>query len=239
MDIVPVIDLLGGQVVRARQGQRETYRPIRTPLSATSRPTDVAAGLLRLFPFRCLYAADIDAIERRATNETGIAALTAAAPGIDLWVDNGIADIEGARAFLAPGDRSLVIGSESQTGTHVLQALRDHPRIILSLDFRGDAFQGPPELLGDTAFWPDRVIVMTLARVGADAGPDAARVAAIGTRAAGRRIYAAGGVRDAADAHALAAAGAAGALVATALHNGALSPADLSEIAQPRGRAIS
>ena len=68
---------------------------------------------------------------------------------------------------------------------------------MLSLDFRGDAFQGPQEILTDPALWPRRVIVMTLARVGSGAGPDLARLAAIGSIAGGREIYAAGGVRDA------------------------------------------
>ncbi|MGA9866281.1 MAG: HisA/HisF-related TIM barrel protein [Acetobacteraceae bacterium] len=236
MDIIPVIDLLGGVVVHARQGQRETYRPIRTPLSTTSEPADVAAGLLRLFPFRHLYVADLDAIEGRGANDTSLAALSAAAPGLDVWVDGGIADTETAGTQLAHGARTLVIGSESQRDTQTLRALRDHPAIVLSLDFRGEAFQGPAELLDDAALWPRRVIVMTLARVGAQAGPDLARVAAIASRAPGRFIYAAGGVRDADDLRALAATGAAGVLVATALHSGALSPSDLNGIGRPPDR---
>ena len=35
MEIIPVVDLKGGVVVRARMGQREEYRPIETPLSPT------------------------------------------------------------------------------------------------------------------------------------------------------------------------------------------------------------
>ncbi|HEY5299584.1 MAG TPA: HisA/HisF-related TIM barrel protein [Acetobacteraceae bacterium] len=233
MDIVPVIDLLGGVVVHARQGQRDTYRPIRTPLSTTSEPADVAAGLLRLFPFRHLYVADLDAIEGRAANDAGLAALSAAAPGLDVWVDGGIADTNTAGTQLAHSARTLVIGSESQRDTRTLHALRDHPQVVLSLDFRGDAFQGPTDLL-DAALWPRRVIVMTLARVGAQAGPDLARVAAIASRAPGRLVYAAGGVRNADDLRDLVAAGAAGALVATALHNGVLSPAELEDISPTR-----
>ena len=51
------------------------------------------------------------------------------------------------------------------------------------------------------------------------------------SRAGGRRIYAAGGVRDRADMIALHAAGAAGVLVATALHAGTIKAGDLEEIA--------
>ena len=98
---------------------------------------------------------------------------------------------------------------------------------MLSLDFRGDAFQGPPEILAEPALWPRRIIVMTLARVGGGAGPDLRRFAAIRSIAGEREIYAAGGVRGAADLAALKAAGAAGALVATALHERRIVSADL------------
>ena len=90
-----------------------------------------------------------------------------------------------------------MLGSESQANLDLLREVRDDPRTVLSLDFRGDAFQGPPGILADPALWPGRVIVMTLARVGAGQGPDLARLAQIVARAgAGRRVYAAGGVRD-------------------------------------------
>ena len=101
---------------------------------------------------------------------------------------------------------------------------------MLSLDYRGDAFQGPEEILSEPKVWPRRVIVMTLARVGSGAGPDLARVGAIKTISGDREIYAAGGVRDAADLAALKAAGAAGALIATALHDGRIGKAELDAI---------
>ena len=63
MEVIPVIDLKGGAVVRARHGDRASYRPIETPLSPTSDPLDVVAGLLSVHAFRTLYIADLDAIE--------------------------------------------------------------------------------------------------------------------------------------------------------------------------------
>ena len=103
-------------------------------------------------------------------------------------------------------------------------------RVVLSLDFRGEAFQGPAEILAEPALWPRRVIMMTLARVGSGAGPDLERLAAIRSIAQSREIYAAGGVRDAADLKALKAAGASGALIATALHERRIVRADLEAI---------
>jgi phosphoribosylformimino-5-aminoimidazole carboxamide ribotide isomerase len=227
MDVIPVIDIKSGEVVHAQGGRRDSYRPIQTPLSPTSAPADVAAGLLRLAPFRQLYIADLDAIEGRGANDAAIEAIARAVPGVELWIDNGIAEAEAARAWLGGCAHCLVIGSESQHGIETIQSLRDERRVLLSLDFRGDAFQGPAGLLDDAAFWSARVIVMTLARVGAAAGPDTARVASIAARAQGRAIIGAGGVRNKADLSALKQAGAAAVLVATALHSGALTAEDL------------
>lgn len=231
MDVIPVIDIKNGQVVHAQGGRRDSYRPIQTPLSPTSAPADVAAGLLRLAPFRRLYIADLDAIEARAPNDAAIRSIAAAVPGVELWVDNGIGDADAALAWLERWPYCLVMGSESQRDTATIVSLRDEPRVLLSLDFRGDLFQGPAALLDDPALWPSRVIVMTLVRVGAAAGPDTERVAAIVAGAAGRAVFGAGGVRHGADIGALKSAGAAGVLVATALHNGALTGVELREFA--------
>ena len=100
--------------------------------------------------------------------------------------------------------------------------------MILSLDFRGDAFHGPEALLPMPELWPGRIIIMTLARVGSGAGPDLQRLATIRARGAGRRVFAAGGLRDARDLASIALHGGAGVLVASALHDGRLSASDLS-----------
>lgn len=233
MDVIPVIDIKNGQVVHAQGGRRNSYRPIQTPLSATSDPADVAAGLLRLAPFRKLYIADLDAIEGRAPNDTAIDAIAQAAPGVELWVDNGIAGAAVARGWLDRFAHCLVIGSESQHGSETIASLRGDKRVLLSLDFRGDVFQGPATLHRDPTIWPARVIVMTLARVGAAGGPDTDRIAEVVALAHGREVFGAGGIRDSADLDALASIGAAGVLVATALHTGALSGSDLRTFTRP------
>ncbi len=230
MDIIPVIDLKGGHVVHARQGRRDDYQPIETPLARSSAPLEIVSGLLGTHPFRRLYVADLDAIGATGEHRGELRAISERHPGIELWVDRGIGTHEAAREWLRVGVGSLVLGSESQTGTDLLRALREEPRVVLSLDFRDEAFQGPAAILEQPALWPVRVIVMTLARVGASQGPDLDRVADALRRRPGGSVYAAGGVRDIADLRALAALGAAGALVATALHAGALTASELRQL---------
>ncbi len=223
MRIIPVIDLMHGLVVRARQGERAAYQPIDTPLSPTADPVDVVTGLMRLAPFRILYVADLDAILERGDNFAVLDRLRRAFPDCQLWIDNGAADarrVDATRPFGA-----AVLGSESQRDLALVASERD---ALLSLDFREDAFQGPPELLARPDLWPSRIIVMTLARIGGGAGPDLQRLAAIRRAAGPRDVYAAGGLRDRADLEALQAAGVAGVLAASALHDGRITGADLA-----------
>jgi HisA/HisF family protein len=230
MDVIPVLDLQGGAVVRARMGRRDAYRPIETPLSPTSDPVDVARGLLSLNPFPILYVADLDAIERRGDNRAELVRLRAAVPDVTLWVDNGLADRAAAQSWLADGLGDLVLGSEAQANADLVRQLAADARVILSLDFRDRAFEGPAALLDNSHCWPSRVIVMTLARVGSGAGPDLERLRTIQERASGRHVYAAGGVRDAADLRALKASGVAGVLVASCLHDGRVRADDLARL---------
>ena len=230
-EIIPVIDLLDGAVVHARMGARARYRPIETPLCVGSAPLAVVGGLLALHPFRTLYVADLDAIAGRAGHDAVLRTIAAAHPSLSLWLDNGAAD-EATLARLSGAEAAtLVLGSETQRDVALASAHKGDPRLVLSLDFRGDAFQGPRALLETPALWPARVIAMTLAQVGSGAGPDFARLAAVKAAAARRAVYAAGGLRGLSDARALAAMGIAGALVATALHDGRLSRADLADLA--------
>ena len=223
MHVIPVIDLKAGCAVHARMGQRDRYRPIKTSLCQGSAPCDVVGSLLKLAPFPNLYVADLDAIENLGDHAAVLHTIGKAHPALDLWVDRGTSGAAEAEAWLGANRGTLVLGSESLDGTAILRALRHEPRVVLSLDFRGDGFAGPGRLLEDVAAWPERVVVMTLARVGAEQGPDLDRVSAIVGVSGRRRVYAAGGVRNAADLAALRHIGASGALVATALHTGALT----------------
>lgn len=217
--------------MHARRGERSRYRPIETPLSPTSKPLDVARGLLSIFPFETFYIADLDAIEGTGDNNAALTQLKAEFPDLAFWVDNGVADLAGAQSWLDAGLGHLVLGSETQREAALVRHLCTDERVILSLDHRGDAFLGPPELMRDADAWPSRLIAMTLARVGSALGPDLDRLAAIRRRSCDRRLYAAGGVRDEADLTALARAGIAGALVASCLHNGKLTGAQIARLA--------
>jgi phosphoribosylformimino-5-aminoimidazole carboxamide ribotide isomerase len=230
LQVIPVIDLRQGGVVHARFGERARYRPLQSTLCEGSAPVAVIDGLIGLYPFPIVYAADLDAIEGTGDNADALRRISRAFPQLELWVDAGFRDADQCRAWLARDLGTLVLGSEGQSGPETLRELGTStlaPRVILSLDFRGEQFVGSPELL-HPALWPRRVIAMTLARVGSGQGPDIDRLTGILALAGERQVYAAGGVRDGADLDRLAQLGAAGALVASALHDGRIGAAELA-----------
>ena len=231
MRFIPVIDTLAGQVVRGVGGRRDDYRPLSTPLVASSAAPDVVAAFLALHPFVAVYMADLDAIENDRPNVELALLLLSRFPGLELWLDAGFCSEAQIRPWLGHARLRPVLGSESQHDLSGYLGLRDAAGagVVLSLDFRGDEFVGPPALLADASCWPARVIAMTMDRVGIGAGPAQTRLRGVIGRRGDREVYAAGGVRGAEDVRRLP-AGCAGVLLASALHDGSLTSETLREL---------
>lgn len=224
------MDLMGGKVVRAMRGERHAYQPIVSNLCSTSDPIAVTNALLQLYPFDTLYIADLDAIQQLGAHLETVADIRRMFPDLELWVDAGLNNIASCQAWVELGAR-CVIGSESQhsddAAVTLLQALgRD--RAVLSLDFFDGEIKGPTALFENPAHWPERIIGMTLGRVGSYLGPDLPLLQTLQSKNPDVRIYAAGGVRDAADLSCLADAGIQGALVASVLHDGKVTSKQLA-----------
>ncbi|WP_187289048.1 HisA/HisF-related TIM barrel protein [Fulvimarina pelagi] len=222
MQLIPVLDLMNGLVVRGEGGRRESYRPIETPLADGAEPVAVARGLIGATGTDVMYVADLDAIMGGEAQVPVLQALGEAFPDLRFWVDAGFQTIDAAEALIAAvalgaGRIVPVFGTETLDETEAL-ARMDGPA-VLSLDFGAEGYRGSPALLEGAELWPADVVVMSLAAVGSSGGPDFQRLEEIVARAGTRRVHAAGGVRGRTDLDALAAMGVAGALVASALHN--------------------
>jgi HisA/HisF family protein len=231
MRVVPVIDLKGGTAVHAVRGERERYRPVRGVIGGGD-PRLLARAFRSELGLEELNVADLDAIAGAAGNDPPIATLAREAR---VMVDAGVSEPERARALLDVGVQRVVVGTETLADADALERLP--PEVVVSVDLReGRTLSPDPRLAGLPAFdavaylhraGPRELIVLDLARVGSGAGPDVGLIARIHKAFPDLELLAGGGVRDARDLRALADAGAAGALVATALHSGVIGRREL------------
>ena len=227
MTLIPVIDLLNGQVVRGVRGDRKAYRPIESALCASSDPVTVARILVDHCAARQLYVADLDALMGGQAQCDVLRELLVALDGIELWVDAGFVDADAAsalRAQLAPLSQRIVpvFASESLRSRAALVECRDRfgaAGAVLSLDRRDGQRLDPAGCWDAMVLWPQRVIVMTLERVGSGAGPDLETMAQLHREAPATTLVGAGGVRSADDLARGREAGAGAWLVASALHD--------------------
>ncbi|MGZ4959200.1 MAG: HisA/HisF-related TIM barrel protein [Methylomonas sp.] len=226
MKIIPVIDLKDGQVVHAVRGDRNHYRPIHlnSCLTQSSNIDAVLTGFLQLHPFDTFYIADLNAILGDGNHDKFVDTLLYKYPDIDFWIDNGaqVSDIDIRRS----GNCQTVIGTESQ---HSLPSGLSG-NFILSLDFKHQQPAGDQTWFSDSVLWPRDVIVMTLARVGSNAGPDFQKLRELRTTYPDKNFIAAGGIRHGGDLLKLDAMGIGAALLATSLHTGALSREEIANL---------
>ncbi|WP_425617719.1 HisA/HisF-related TIM barrel protein [Anatilimnocola sp. NA78] len=247
MRVIPVIDLKDGLVVRGVGGRRDDYRPITSQLTASQHPGAVATALQKTFGFAEIYVADLDAIMLDLPDITAWHEI--AETGFSLLLDAGVSNIEQAQSIwqvLAklPGENSrLVIGLESWQRLAELRSFARHSdwepeRIVFSLDLKqGQPITPDPEWkqaspieIADevVAAGINSLIVLDLADVGSGQGISTLPlVKVLRDRFPHLEVIAGGGVQGKSDLLKLSTAGGSAALVASALHDGRLTSADL------------
>jgi phosphoribosylformimino-5-aminoimidazole carboxamide ribotide isomerase len=240
MDVVPVMDLRGGRAVHARGGERARYPLVRGVLGSGEDPLALAAAFRDRLGCRTLYVADLDAIA--GTGHAPPPIPTLAGMGIRVLLDAGVHTAQGAEALLRAGAHRVVVGLETlrhlgELG-EIIRAIGAE-QVVFSLDLRaGRPLTRDPVLAGldpariaerSAAQGVEQVLCLDLARVGSGSGP-AGTIGEVRARLPGLRVLAGGGVRDAGDLARLAGAGCAAALVATALHEGTITGADLDRL---------
>ena len=227
MEIIPVIDIYQNQVVHAVKGQRQNYRPLQTSLCNSHSPEDIVQAFIDTYPFKTIYIADLDAIQGHTNNDQLIEQLLNKFQSISFWIDQGITStIE----LEIQSRRQNVIGSETNISPETLNELITlSPEIILSLDFHTKNFLGDPDLLQKINLWSERIIIMSLAHVGSNNGPDYKLISDMQKNAGNRKLYVAGGVRYEDDLHVLSDMGIDGVLIATALHTQQITPNTLNK----------
>ncbi|MBI3865151.1 MAG: hisA/hisF family protein [Planctomycetia bacterium] len=247
MQIIPVLDLLEGVVVRGVAGKRSEYRPVISRLTPRADALSVARAFRDQLGLMRLYVADLDAIVHRRPNLRIVRALADA--GFELLVDAGIRDASDSEAVIQAGTAKVIAGLETCPGPDSLSGLTARygaPRVIFSLDLK----DGKP--VGNLERWETtdafeiacraiqcgvtQVIVLDVAQVGVGAG--------LTTEALCRRlihgfpglvVITGGGIRDAADLQHIRESGVHGVLIASALHDGRIGKSDIAHVAWEGG----
>jgi phosphoribosylformimino-5-aminoimidazole carboxamide ribotide isomerase len=216
MDLILAADLKGGEIVHGKSGRREEYRPIASPLASSAEPVRY---LQEIRP-RYLYIADLDRI-------TGNGSHDAIIPGLADLVETLLLD----RGCRSSEDMLTCQGVVNVVGTETAgDRLEAYPGGYLSVDLKDRRVlpdgADPAAVLaraGRCAF--EGCIILDIGGVGTRHGLEPAFLQLCRGAYRGRLLWG-GGVGTMTDLELLRDTGFDGAIIATALHTGAI-PLDL------------
>ena len=237
MKILPVLDLLGGHVVRGIAGRRTEYRPIVSRWTKGSNPLDVARALRDTWRFNEFYVADLDGILHQKPDLELYRQLIA--DGFQLLVDAGISQPHDVIMLQKSGVTRIVTGLETCRSPDDLARIAEcSPDVTFSFDL----MNGIPRHAADAEGWSDRpseiiqqvigsnvhsIIILDLSDVGMGTGGTTDAICRFtSTEFPDVFLIAGGGIRGCDDLRRLQSLGVNAALVASALHDGRLDPDD-------------
>ncbi len=142
MEIIPVIDVLGGKVVHARGGIRSQYALLQSVLTSHYDPLQVIVDLLAWQTFSTIYIADLDAILDHQQNIALYKSLIEHFPQVTFLLDSAINSKIHWQQFLSYPNIKPVIGSETLIDISWLSDSDVRQKSILSLDFQHGQFLG-------------------------------------------------------------------------------------------------
>ena len=255
MRVIGVIDLRRGRAVHARgaagggsvaasEAARRAYLPLETALGRNvhGNATALAGAYIDLLGIADIYVADLDAILDGVPPSLLVGEI--AGLGVPLWLDAAVSSVGSALHVGELGVSQLIVGLETLDSFKTLSAICNAvgpERVAFSLDLRGGevmvrpggsiARDAPAAIAARAAAaGATAVIVLDVARVGQDSGVDLALVQQVREAVPTVTLLAGGGVRGTEDLHRLKSCGCDAALVATALHDGRITAADVAAL---------
>lgn len=241
MKVIPVLDVLRGEVVQAVAGERHRYKPIKSVLVNSADPLQVARAFREKLARTYLYAADLDAIMGLGDNSRVLREIKQRF-NFTVMVDAGAATLDDAMKLIEQGFDYVVLGTETLHSLEALKSIMKAPigeRVIASLDIKQQRTLS--KCVGLSGLKPTeaanllyncgvtRLILLELDRVGTLRGPNLNLLAEV-CKIPFDEVFAGGGVRDKDDLWVLKKLNMSGVLVASALHTGRLTLKDLAEV---------
>ena len=241
MEIIPVMDILGGVVVHAVKGEREKYKPIKSILCSSSNPKDIALTFKGL-GFKSLYIADLDAIINEKLNLNMIQMIKKVWMDVNLIIDAGKLSLDCAEKFLKAGVSKIVVGTETLEDFGKLIKVSEDKigveNVVISLDFKGRKILTNCDTLKN--FSPVKAlkfflnlgfksfIYLDLLKVGSLEGVNLDVINALIKYKGEASLIVGGGIRSFNEILKLKNAGVNGVLVSTAIHKGLISREELN-----------
>ena len=234
-EVIPAIDLLGGQAVRLAQGRYEDATVY------DANPGEVA-GRFASHGIARLHVVDLDGAKAgRPVNEDAIRAIVRAVGDLPVQLGGGIRTLDAVDQVLAAGVQRVILGTAAlREPALVREAARRHPeRVVVGIDARDGRVSVEGWLEASDVAAPDlarefedagvaAIVYTDIGRDGMLSGPNLASTVAL-ARAVSIPVIVSGGVSkldDLVECARCAADGIAGAIVGRALYTGAVDLAD-------------
>lgn len=245
MDLLPAIDLLGGKVVQLVQGDFDRG------VVHGDDPVEVALAF-EAAGAPWIHCVDLDAARSGEATNTAHIAKVVEAVSVPVQVGGGVRSVEAARAMADIGVTRVVIGTAAFLHPEIVDAVASRQRAAIGLDIRGREVAIRGWTAGAGADWDEvlprladagaeAVVVTQIEREGLMGGPDVEGLSEM-LGATTLEVVASGGVSSLDDLRALNAIEVdgrrlGGAIVGTAIYEGAVPVADAVEVLRcaPRG----
>jgi phosphoribosylformimino-5-aminoimidazole carboxamide ribotide isomerase len=226
--ILFVLDVFNRTVVHAQGGDRKEYKPIH--FSSRICESSDATRIVDTVKPREVYIADLNLLQGIGKREKNFEVIQGVAERAKTMVDAGIKSLSDTEDILEIVP-TVVLGTETASLDTIEQVAAAYPgRAVVSIDKKyGKILSSDPSMPDDPLdivkklndFELQDIIVLDLDRVGTASGVDSqflSKIASISEH----NVLLGGGVRNLEDIETLEETGLAGALVATALHNGSI-----------------
>ncbi len=241
MRVIPVLDLMGGKVVKGVRGNRTEYQPLKEtiflPSPEASDPFFLLQAMLDFYAFQEIYIADLDSIEGVGNNFSIISSLRQIFDE-KILLDIGVVTTVELEIFSS--EFSIVVGSETLRQLSDLELIVKYSKskeVWFSIDISKEKVLSPlnsniPQDPVDAALLAIKngihgILAIELDRVGAETGPNFDLVKSL-SKNLSLPFYWGGGVKNLQDLQTLSRIGCDGCLVASALHSGAINLMEFS-----------
>ncbi len=239
MKIVPVLDILNGEVVHGVRGERDKYRPIKSILTDSIDPLTLARAFQKKLGLNNLYIADLDSIMGKGNNFEIIKNIKQEL-NLNIMLDMGVRVENDLKREIINIVDEIILATETLSSASVIRKALEFfgpEKVIISIDMKNlklisrMRIKSPED--GIRRFYKlgvKKYILLDLKKIGTMSGPSKELMNLISKISnLNIKIITGGGIRKGEDIDKLESIGIDAVLIATALHQGDIGRKDLEK----------